>query len=49
MRETGKVFHFAGGGELATGQRTFEHERIEAGAGCIDGGGETCATGRFRL
>jgi hypothetical protein len=45
VREAGEIFHLARGGELAAGERSLEHEGIQAGAGGVNGGGETGATG----
>src|SRR5690606_7441924 len=43
--EAREVLDFARGGQLAAGEGAFEDERIEIGAGGVDGGGETGATG----
>ena len=43
--ESGEVFHFGGGGQLATGLAAFEDERTKIGAGGIDGGGKSRAAG----
>jgi hypothetical protein len=41
----GKVFYQSGDGELAAGLVAFEDKRLEVGAGGVDGGGESGATG----
>ncbi len=41
----GKVFDQRGDGELAAGLVAFKNERLEAGAGGVDGGGESGAAG----
>ncbi len=41
----GEVFDEGGDGELAAGLVAFEDERLEVGAGCVDGGGEAGAAG----
>ena len=41
----GKVFDQRGDGELAAGLVAFEDERLEVGAGGVDGGGEAGAAG----
>ena len=45
MREPREIFHLARRRQLAARQRTLEHQRVEAGAGRVDGGGEAGATG----
>jgi len=42
---TGKVFYEGGDGELAAGLVAFEDERLEIGAGGVDGGSEAGAAG----
>ncbi len=44
LGEAGKIFHGGGGGELAAGLAAFQNKRGEAGAGRVDGRGETGAT-----
>ena len=41
----GKVFHQRGDGELASGLVAFQDERLEVGAGSIDGSGKAGASG----
>ena len=41
----GKVLDQRGDGELAAGLVAFEHERVEAGAAGVNGGGESGAAG----
>ena len=41
----GKVLDQRGDGELAAGLVAFEDERLEVGAGGVDGGGEAGAAG----
>ena len=41
----GKVLHQCGDGKLASGLVAFEDERLEVGAGGVDGGGESGAAG----
>jgi hypothetical protein len=38
MSETGIVLDVGGDGELAAGLQARDHDRLEHGAGCIDGG-----------
>ena len=38
--ETGVVLDLGGQHELATGDGAFDHEGLQTGARCIDGGGE---------
>jgi hypothetical protein len=41
----GKVLHQCGDGELASGLVALQHERLQVGAGSVDGGGKSGAAG----
>lgn len=51
MREAGKIFHFTGEHQLAAGQEVFaggaagENQRLQIGAGGVDGGGPAGGAG----
>ena len=45
FRPAGKVFDQGGDGELAAGLMAFEYQRLEVGAGGINGGRQTGAAG----
>ena len=42
---SGEVFYQGGDGELAAGFVAFQDERLEVGAGSVDGGSQACAAG----